>query len=864
MPKKKKNNPLPAFSSDNPSRFVIDLKPAALKPFLGKKAGLFSLIKRIKEKKIKAPELNFNFSVFGGAAKEKLKQLAFFSLLIFAYRIIKAVFTALFRLSYGTGWLMAFTVKLIINFSLALLKPAIFASGWFIKTFIRGLESNGKKIYSSGLNAAKNIFLKPFRQGIAGIFNGNKEKINWNFFIPRPNSKSARAAFSFFILAAVLVIPVKVFSYYKELNLSAAKGKVLGASMDALGNIISAGSALGDFRFSEAGKNFSQASEDFLAAENEVKKINNALFLLAGLSPDENLRLASEGKNILAAGKLAGELGQSLSSAMDALFSLGGDDLKGEKNLIDVLNAFTPKISQAKDSSHELNGELKKINKNNIPDEQKENFIRIVQAGEKTEKTLNDVLSLSATLYDALGGKEKKRYLLVFQNNAEMRGSGGFIGSFAILDLDKGKIKSLEVPEGGGYDTKGALTKLVRSPKPLTILGPRWFFWDANWWPDWPASAKKLMWFYENSDGSTVDGCIGLTPTVMEKLLNAIGPVDMTGDYGITVSAENFWTETQSITESDEGRAAGKPKKIIGDLMKKIMDELPLRFSRDNLAALVKAVESGLNEKQALVYSTEPKLQKEIERYGWDGKMGETAGDYLMVVNTNIGGEKTDRVISQTIRHKAEVNSDGAIIDTLRISRTHNGVKGEAFTGARNVDWIRVYTPSGSELLEAYGFDPVDPSLYKESYNELADDPDVAAGERTETTHEPSRTKIYNEAGKTVFANWSQLDPGETVEVVLKYRLPLKFSSKIKRGNIAELAGDFFNPEKTEVYPYSLMAEKQPGSLNVRLESSLVLANGFGIIWRYPENSAIMNNGWTIRENLDTDKYWGAIIESVK
>ncbi|MFA6393370.1 MAG: DUF4012 domain-containing protein [Patescibacteria group bacterium] len=861
MSKKRKNNLAAETFADNPSRFVIDLTSGQGEAVPKKRGGLFS---SIKEKKIKAPKISRDIFTSGLSVASKLKKLAFFSLLIFVYKAVKAVFTVLFRLSYGTGWLMVFSVKLIVNFSLALFKPAILAIGWLFKIFTRELRSGGKKIYSAGLNAVKSFSLKSFRREITSILGGSKTKISWNLIIPRPNSKSARAALSFLFFAAALIIPVKAFSYYKELNFSTAKGKVLGISMDAIGNIVSAGSALGGLRFSEAGENFSRASEDFLAAENEVKKINNALFILAGLAPDEKLRLASEGKDILAAGKLAGELGKNFSAAMGSLFSLTEKKAEGEKNLMDVLSEFAPKISEAKNNCHELNAMLKKISLNNIPDDQKENFSQVILAGEKTEKTLADVLSLSETLYNALGGRGKKRYLLVFQNNSEMRGSGGFIGSFAILDMDKGKIKSLEVPAGGGYDTKGALTALIRTPEPLSILGPRWFFWDANWWPDWPKSAEKLMWFYEKSDGSTVDGCIGLTPSVMEKLLSAIGPVDMAADYGITVNAENFWAETQSITESDEMRAGGKPKKIIGDLMKKIMDELPSRVNRDNLAAIARAIESGLNEKQALIYSSESGLQKEIERYGWDGKIGETAGDYLMVANANIGGQKTDRVIRQTIRHKAEVSPDGTIIDTLKIIRAHDGIEREIFTGARNVDWIRIYVPAGTELLEAYGFDPVDQSLYKESYNKLSDDPDILAGEGSAKIHAPSQTKIYNELGKTVFANWSQLDPGKTAEIVLKYRLPFKFSGEKETNGLMEIASNFFNPGKTEIYPYSLKAEKQPGSSNVNFESVLTLPKNFKTIWHYPENPAIMDNGWNIRDDLNTDKYFAVLVEKTE
>jgi len=77
----------------------------------------------------------------------------------------------------------------------------------------------------------------------------------------------------------------------------------------------------------------------------------------------------------------------------------------------------------------------------------------------------------------------------------------------------------MEVPSGGGYDTEAGLTEFIAAPEPLHLVDPLWHFWDANWWPDWEKSAKKLMWFYEKSDGPTVDGVISITPTVIEKII---------------------------------------------------------------------------------------------------------------------------------------------------------------------------------------------------------------------------------------------------------------------------------------------------------------------------------------------------------
>ena len=108
------------------------------------------------------------------------------------------------------------------------------------------------------------------------------------------------------------------------------------------------------------------------------------------------------------------------------------------------------------------------------------------------------------------------------------------------------------------------------------------------------------MWFYEKSGGPTVDGVISFTPSVIEKLLTVTGPIDMTKDYGLVITADNFWQQVELTAERDNiiknnpaavaSLPAGeknKPKKIIGDLMVKIMEGLPQKLDKDNLIKLL-------------------------------------------------------------------------------------------------------------------------------------------------------------------------------------------------------------------------------------------------------------------------------------
>jgi hypothetical protein len=114
-----------------------------------------------------------------------------------------------------------------------------------------------------------------------------------------------------------------------------------------------------------------------------------------------------------------------------------------------------------------------------------------------------------------------------------------------------------------------------------------------------------------------------------------------------------------------------------------------------------------------------------------------------MVVDTNLGGGKTDGVIEQNIDLSVEIASDGTITNTLTISRTHHGIQGLLFTGVNNVDYLRVYVPKGSVLLASDGFRAPDPALFEIPDENWIIDDDLAYGMATASLHPTSGTTIF-------------------------------------------------------------------------------------------------------------------------
>ncbi len=837
------------------ARFVVDLKKDMPREEISpvsesrlEKLAEVDYGKMVKRGREKAKGLAKNLWIpaFAGMTKEKnarndrlVDQLAF-------VQAGKLLFGLIYKICYAVGWTIMFALRLVYFVARAALRPfkktgyLMFAKSQAVAHKISSEIPAGYQASQAVAMAVSTKVLKKLKE------RARAEEIPLTPFV----KGGLKPVLVFASVLLVIVLPVKALTFYKSLD--EIKGRVLGASESALGNLVSAGQAAAGLNFNQANENFSRAGNNFLNAQSQLNEINGLIFSLASVLPDKNLRLAAAGPHILKAGELSAEAGKNLSLAAASLFN---QDQAKVNSLVTDLSLYG---HNGLNSLIALDAELEKIPSDLVPDQYRKEFILLKQKNRELTAGLKEFIALADNLKVFLGTETDKRYLLVFQNNSELRASGGFIGSYAIVDFSKGRIKSIEAPGGGSYDTDAGLLKKIKSPEPLSVLRPDWHFWDANWWPDWPTSAAKLAWFYENSGGSTVDGVISFTPTVMEKLLRIIGPIDLTEKYGIIFNADNFWLEAQKLSEQKPD-VTKQPKKIIGDLMNKLIEDLPKRLSKDNLAELFKITEESLNDKNILFYFADPELQTKAAEMGWDGKIKATAGDYLNVVNTNIAGGKSDREIKQEIILEAEVQPDGSIIDTLIIRRTHNAVKRAPFTGVRNVDWLRVYVPAGSEFLAAGGFKPLDKIFFKAQEESWLSDPEVAAAENGMQTDEATQTKIYQELGKTVFANWSQVDPGETAELTIKYKLPFKLADLSRASGLSiadqliEQAASILNSGEKNLYSYSLLAQKQPGMNASTIQGDLKLSGSHKIIWAFP--------GGSLSGAFDQDKLTAVIIE---
>lgn len=608
-------------------------------------------------------------------------------------------------------------------------------------------------------------------------------------------------------LALVGIFIIQAAQFY--LTVLPTQERVLSKTQDAISLLQKGQEYMFGVQFAQANNSFSEATREFFYAQQDINKLNGFIRSIVAHVPVIGDKYITGTKLLDAGGNL------SLSAKY---FTQGIDKAHNTNTLSEKISVFSQKSKEILPLLKKAQADFDDVNIDFIPADKKETFIKLTDNLPTLITLLENYNTLSDFLYDASGGNQKKRYLVLFQNNAELRPTGGFIGSYALIDIYKGELVNIHIPGGGSYDLQGGLATTVRPPEPLQLVSDKWEFQDSNWFADFPTAAQKIQWFHEKSGGPSVDGVIAINLPVVEEILAVTGPIEMP-EYDKTLTADNFWIEVQKAVELEYDKNENKPKGIISDMTPILIERL-LSSNETEIIEIAKIMEKSLREKNILLSFTNENDQRLISSFDWDGRIKETDHDYLSVINTNIAGGKTDRVIRQTINLESEIKEDGHIVNTLYIKREHTGEKQNLFTGVRNVNYMRIYVPEGSTLLSAEGFRQPDESFFKEpAYRSIIDE-DLEQIEERKLLDEQSKTAIYNETEKTVFANWSMIDPGETAHITIQYSLPFTVDvPKIEQTTTQKLTGK--KPYAT--VPYSIYFQKQPGQSNTRLNSTLTI-----------------------------------------
>lgn len=622
-----------------------------------------------------------------------------------------------------------------------------------------------------------------------------------------PRFSPARAMAGFIGLALLVTLPANAVALYHAAT--EQKDATADAGAQAVQDVLSSKDAGSIPASADALK---RASSRFRAADALLSDSSALALGIASVLP-EKFRAA---RALLEVGDKSSEAARLLALGFDKVFSDPGHRIDER---LDVLGTYA-RTAQA--LLADATRAAATVDPASLPADQRDKVTALFSGLDQATGAVREFSALSDLLSALVGKNESRRYLIVFQNNTELRPTGGFMGSFAEAIVDQGKIASLSVPGGGTYALKGQLLARVAPPKPLQLINGLWQFQDANWSPDFPTAADKIRWFWSKSGQPTIDGVITINASFMEQLLDITGPIDMP-EYGKTITKENFLLETQKAVEIEYDKEANTPKKFVGDLAAKALERVQT-FGKDDWMKVAELASNALETKDIQVALSRPDEEEIAERYGWSGRLKDTPGDSLALVEANVAGQKTDGSVEEQVVHHAEIADDGSIQDSVTLTRTHTGTKGALFSGVRNVSYLRVYVPKGSTILTADGFQTPPATLFKRVDEDVQQDPDIAAEERG-AVDGPHGVSVMAEAGRTVFGGWLQLDPGQTQTITLTYRLPFTTADLLEK--VSDAPASAATPRSA----YLLLLTSQSGKSSRTITSTVAVPDGQSVAW---------------------------------
>lgn len=329
-------------------------------------------------------------------------------------------------------------------------------------------------------------------------------------------------------------------------------------------------------------------------------------------------------------------------------------------------------------------------------------LLGLLPVSQEIKTDLDTVISLADSLLDTDG--TEKIFLILFQNNMELRPGGGFIGSFGILKVRDGQITHFATHDTGNFD--GRIPDTIAPPYPMkeTLKIPSWKFRDSNYSPDFSENAKWAEDFYHMGQGQEqFDGVVGITTNVLSSFLRVIGPVEIEGYPGV-YDADNAVLDLEYQVEQayvKQGIAFGERKSVMGILGLEILHRvkaLPLTKQYE----LFKVALDDLHRKDIQLLFKDEALQDQVEASGWDGRLdGTWKDDYLMLADANLNSFKSDYYMRRSYQYTVDLSKETPEA-TLVVTYNHTAKEKSWFTKDYQ-SFLRVYVPEGSFLTDVTG-----------------------------------------------------------------------------------------------------------------------------------------------------------------
>jgi hypothetical protein len=597
---------------------------------------------------------------------------------------------------------------------------------------------------------------------------------------------------------------------------------------------ITMGSAPLTQRIQQAGPALETLRQNFQVLEGEVKPY---LWLgpWLGWVPTYGGDLASAPELMTLADSLLTSADQSYQVMLPLLNSYDASGFDPVK-WVGILNQAQPQLSVARQ-----NLDLALTARSNLNPDRLSPFLRglILNDVDRVLPPFNDGLTLATEIPSLLGASNEgpKTYLLLVENADELRPTGGFITAAGNLLLQNGHITSLTFENSGDVDNWTMPYPVAPWQLSQYMNSPVLIFRDSNWFTNYPTTALYAEQLYSYYSAHSVNGVIAFDQQLLVELLGVIGPIQMS-DVPYPIDASNivaYMHYEKAPTAADLASPDWNNKIFMANISQVLIAKI---FSGTvNMNQLSAVLLQALNEHHLLLQFDNPTMNALLVYHDWDGAVRPAGGDFLMVVDSNVGFDKTNAVVESNLSYDVDLTNPAAPVGSLTVIHKNYSVGSgdciqshwikipapdEEYYPIEDCyyDYLRVYLPAGTNLLSAT------PQSIPARWMILQTSP-------------ASKVDVLNEQipGVQTFGTIQVVPYGQSLTMSFRFGLPA--------GILKAQPGDGW-------MTYHLKVQKQPGTLVEPITINIHLPDN-ALVQAVPAGASMQGHNLLFQANLRTD-----------
>ncbi|ONI64457.1 hypothetical protein CSIV_06745 [Microbacterium sp. CSI-V] len=322
---------------------------------------------------------------------------------------------------------------------------------------------------------------------------------------------------------------------------------------------------------------------------------------------------------------------------------------------------------------------------------------------DRTAPTLDVVNRYLPTLLSMAGGEGSKTYLIIFQNNAEIRATGGNPAASIIMEVDQGKFELLDQASSATFYQEGTAGQQFSDiPGDALALYPATFArysQDYTMTPDFPTTVQLFQDLWTRTNGERFDGVISIDPVVLSHMLAVAGPVDVAGeqissDNAVQLLLSDAYERFPSGADSDA---------FFSEVSRAVFSHLT--SGKWDPAKMLDALTQSADEQRLFLSFTDEAAQRLSTELGLDGALhadNTTATQVGTYLNDYSVG-KLEYHLAQAVSATCDASARTITTTTTLTNSIPNSITSKYTLGARNGNFG---LPRTSMMLDVLFFAP--------------------------------------------------------------------------------------------------------------------------------------------------------------